>query len=187
MKRFTKIIMAAAFACLLQAGSVLAQPGQGGGADWANMNPEDMQKMIQQRLMQSMREQLGITNNDEWSLIEKRLSKVSEIRMQSVMTAGMGMMGGMRMGGRMGGQGGPGGQGGGMRGFPGMGQQDPNVESLQKVIDSNGSAAQIKAAVDKLRDSRKQKQDELAKAQADLRSVLTSRQEAILILSGMLE
>jgi Spy/CpxP family protein refolding chaperone len=39
----------------------------------------------------------------------------------------------------------------------------------------------------KLRESRKQKQEELVKAQADLRSVLTVRQEAVMVLAGMLE
>jgi len=94
------------------------------------------------------------------------------------------MMGGM--GGR-GGRGGPGGPGGGRGGFANMFPTDPNVEALQKVIDGNGSATQIKAAVDKLRDARKQKQEELTKAQASLREVLTARQEAILIVNGMLE
>ena len=189
MKRFTQIIAASALALMLQGGSLLAQNAQNGTngqrMDFANMDMQEIQKMIQQRMMDSLREQLGVTNNEEWSIIEKRLSKVTQARMESVMTSGMGMMGGMRGGG---GPGGPGGGAGGFRGFPGMSSQtDPNVESLQKIIDGNGSAAQIKTAVEKLRAARKQKQEDFAKAQDDLRSVLTARQEAILILSGMLE
>jgi len=185
MKRITQILVAAAFALSLQCGSLFAQPGGGGQMpDFANMNSDDLMKMIQQRQLENLREQLAITNNDEWSLIEKRLSKVTELRTQSLLGAGAGMMGGM--GGR-GGRGGPGGPGGGRGGFANMFPTDPNVEALQKVIDGNGSATQIKAAVDKLRDARKQKQEELTKAQASLREVLTARQEAILIVNGMLE
>jgi hypothetical protein len=191
MKRFTQILAATAFAFALQCGPLCAQNApnaqEGQRPDFANMSGEDMQKFIQQRMMDNLREQLAITNNEEWSIIEKRLSKVTKARMESVMSAGMGMMGGMR-GGGMGGMrgGGPGGAGG-FRGMMGMGQTDPNVESLQKLVDANGAVPQIKAAVEKLRSARKQKQEELVKAQDDLRSVLTPRQEAVLILSGMLD
>jgi Spy/CpxP family protein refolding chaperone len=61
------------------------------------------------------------------------------------------------------------------------------VENLQKAVESNASTVQVKEAVAKLREARKQKQADLVKAQEELRKVLTTRQEAKLILAGMLD
>jgi hypothetical protein len=57
---------------------------------------------------------------------------------------------------------------------------------LQRAIDSKAPAAEIKAALAKYMEYRKSKQADLEKAQAALRAVLTSRQEAIAALSGLL-
>ena len=115
----------------------------------------------------------------EWGVIEERLSKVVRVKMESMFSGGMGMMGGMRRGGN--------GPGGGFRGFPGFAQPDPDAENLQKTIESNAPGAQIKSALTKLREARKQKQAELTQAQEELRKVLTVRQEATLVLSGVLD
>ena len=87
---------------------------------------------------------------------------------------GRGMFGGR--GGR-GGPGGPGGIGG---------QANPAAEALQKAIDAKASNVEMKAALAKYVESRKVKQAALEKAQADLRKVLTPRQEAIAALNGLL-
>jgi hypothetical protein len=145
---------------------------------FANMDSQQMQQMAQQMMMNNIKEQLAITNNDEWNIIQPRLAKVINIRIQTLFSTGMGMMGGMRRGNA---------QDGGFRGFPGMRQSDPDMEALQKQLDSNASDSQINAAMTKLRNNRKAKAAELAKAQDDLRSVLSVRQEAILVSSGMLE
>ena len=72
--------------------------------------------------------------------------------------------------------------------MPGMpnNQPDPAVEALQKAIDANASSDDLKAAINRLIDSRKQKQDTLAKAEADLRKLLSVRQEAIAYTMGLL-
>jgi hypothetical protein len=150
--------------------------------DWANMDPQQIQQQIQQRMMDNFRERLVVTNDAEWGVIEERLSKIVRLRM-GIMFSGMGLMGGMRFGGPGGGNG----TGGGLGGFPGLGQPDPDAENLQKTIESNAPSAQIKSALAKLRETRKQKRAELAKAQEELRNVLTVRQEATLVLSGMLD
>ena len=72
---------------------------------------------------------------------------------------------------------------GGMRGNM---QSNPEAEALQKLIDSNGSNDDLKAAVAKLVDAHKQKQVALEKAQSDLRSLLSVRQEAIAYSMGLL-
>jgi len=79
------------------------------------------------------------------------------------------------------------GPGGGFGGLAGLMNSDPNLESLQKTIDDRASSAQIKEALAKLREARKIKEEELAKAQEELRSVLTLRQEAILVQYGLLD
>ncbi len=85
-------------------------------------------------------------------------------------------------GGRRGGQGGGGGGGGG--GF--TPPTDPDREALQQALDSNAGSAQVKAALDKFRASQKAKQAKLESAQADLKKVLSQKQEAAAVLSGLL-
>jgi hypothetical protein len=57
---------------------------------------------------------------------------------------------------------------------------------LQKAIDDNAPAPQIKDALAKYRAARKDKQAKLAAAQANLKSVLTAKQEAHAVLMGLL-
>ena len=190
-----KYLFATLFAVVICCGEVFAQqaqqaqpaqtqqPGQqqwpGGGQNWQNMDPQQIQQMMQQRMMDYFRQQLAVTNDDEWGVIQERLSKVMKLRTEALMSGGAGMMAGMR---RNGGNGGA-----GFRGFQALSQPDPTADSLRNAIDNNAPNAQVKAALDKFRDSQKQKQAELAKAQEDLRSVLTVRQEAALVLGGMLQ
>lgn len=143
------------------------------------MDPQQMQQM----LMDNLRTALVVTNDDEWKIIEERLSKVLQVRMDSMRSS----MGGMRM---MfgGGRGGPGGPGGGPPGgFGGMGQTSPEADALQKAIDDNAPAAQLNDALTRFREAKKRKQAELTAAQQQLRDVLTPRQEAVLVSMGMLE
>jgi len=58
------------------------------------------------------------------------------------------------------------------------------VAALQKAYDDNAPVTEIKAAIKKVEDVRKANEDALVKAQDDLRSLLTSRQEAYLTLNG---
>jgi hypothetical protein len=92
------------------------------------------------------------------------------------------------------GRGGPGG-GGNAQPADQQGQQrrggfggapNPDADALHMAIYSKGSKAEIKGALDKYVASRKGKQAALEQAQADLRKVLTSRQEAIATLNGLL-
>lgn len=70
----------------------------------------------------------------------------------------------------------------------GGGEPDAEVEALSKLLESkNPSAADIKSKLSDLRDARKKKADALKEARAKLREVLTLKQEAQLVLSGMLD
>jgi len=72
------------------------------------------------------------------------------------------------------------------RGRGGFGTPSAESEALRKAIDSKASNSELKAAVAKYVEARKTKQAELEKAQADLRKVLSVRQEAIATEAGLL-
>jgi hypothetical protein len=142
----------------------------------------------QQRMMERYREQLGVTNDDEWKAIEGRVQKVLDARRE----VGFGGMGrGMMMG-----RGGRGGgaandnaaagtaQGGGRRG--GGRQVSPAAQELQQAIEAKAPADEIKTKLAKYREDRQQKENNLQKAQDDLKKVLNSRQEATAVLMGLL-
>ncbi len=123
-------------------------------------------------MMDRYKEQLGFTNDTEWSAVEPLVQKVSEARMEA-------FRGGGGFGGRRGGQGGGGGGGGNT-------PTDPDREALQQAIDNNAPAAQIKTLLDKYRTAAKAKQAKLESAQADLKKVLSQKQEAAAVLAGLL-
>jgi hypothetical protein len=148
-------------------------PGDQAGGDRGprNFDPAEMQK----RMMDRVREDLGFTNDTDWNAVQPLVQKVMDAR-RDVGFAGMGMMG----------RGGRGGQGGGGRG--GMfGQTSPEQEALQKAIEANAPAGQIKELLAKYKAARKEKQAKLQAAQADLRKVLSVKQEAQATLLGLVE
>jgi hypothetical protein len=146
-----------------------------------NFDPAQMQQMMLERY----RDTLEVTSDDEWAAIKPLVQKVMEARMASFAGMGRGMMmGGPGRGGPGGGPNGPGGPGGAR---PGMfGQTMPEADALQKAIDAKASKAEIKAALEKYVVARQAKQNELQKAQDNLRKVLTARQEATATLNGLL-
>jgi len=161
-------------ALTLGAGTVFAQNdnngngggGGGGGRNRGNFDPAQ----FQQRMMDNIREQLGFTNDTDWNAVQPLIQKVTDARRDVGFGGGMGRMFGRNRGG------GSGGPGGGRGGF---GQQpSPEAEALQKAIDDNSPAAQIKAALAKYEASQKVRQAKLAQAQENLRKVLTVKQEA---------
>ena len=66
-----------------------------------------------------------------------------------------------------------------------FGQASPEQEALQKAIDDNAPAAQIKDLLAKYKAAQKVKQAKLEAAQADLKAVLTTKQEAQAYLLGL--
>jgi hypothetical protein len=132
---------------------------------------------FRQRMIERYKEQLEITDEGEWKVIQPLIEKVSEVRMSAMAGNFRGFMGGR--GGR-----GPGGQGGGAAGA--FGASNPEVEALQKAIDAKASNAEIKQALAKVAEARKAKEAELVKAQDALRKVLSVRQEALATLNGLL-
>ena len=156
--------------------------GRGGRGGGGNFDPAQ----FQERMMQGIRDRLEVTDDQEWKAIQPLVQKVMDARMSGVANIGRAFMG--PGGGRRGGNGGGdtgGGNGGQRRGFPGA-EPSPAAEALQKAIDAKASNNELKSALTKFVEERKSKQADLEKAQADLRKVLSTRQEAIASLNGLL-
>lgn len=150
--------------------------GAGPGGGQGNWDPAQMR----QRMMERMREQFAVTDDAEWKLISERIEKVTTAR------TALNARGGFGFGGGRGGGPGGGGPGGGGRG--GMfGEVSPEQEALQKAVESNAPAEEIKTKLAKFRASQKDKEAKLAKAQDDLRQVLSAKQEATAVLLGLLK
>jgi hypothetical protein len=71
--------------------------------------------------------------------------------------------------------------GGGGRGGAG----NPELDALRSAVTDNMPDAEIKARLERLREVRKEDQEKLEKAQADLVSVLTVKQEAVAVMMGL--
>ena len=161
---------------------------------------------FQQQMLERMRTSFDVTDDAEWKLISDRISKVTEAR-RATTTGGFGGFGGGGPGGpggggrppggdnaaapsdnggkgnrtRGGGQGGPGGGG------PGGRTASPEQDALQKAIEAKASNDEIKAKLERLRESRHAAEAKLEKAQQDLREVLSVRQEAVAVMFGLLK
>lgn len=139
-------------------------------------NPEEMRQRMNERL----KEQLKVSD-EEWQALQPLIEKVQRLNMQVRMSAFGGMFGR--------GPGGPGGRGG----FAGMMDTESSpvfqrASELRELLDDEGAdASRIKSKLEAYRQARKALQEELAKAQEELRSVLTVRQEAVLVLMGLLD
>ena len=165
-------------ALLVLAGLAFAQPPQGGGQGGmggmrGNFDPAQMM----QRRLDMMKEELGATDQ-EWTAISPRLQKVMEM---STSLNGMGMRGMFGMRGMRGGR-------GGMPGMPGMDENNPVTKAsteLQTAVES-GSADDIKAKLTAYRSALEKAKSDLATAQADLKKILSIKQEASLVLMGQL-
>jgi Spy/CpxP family protein refolding chaperone len=150
-----------------------------------NFDPAQMQE----RMLSTLRERLEIKDDEEWKLISERVAKLQEIRRNSPGAGGG--IGALMLGGR-GGPGGP--PGGGERGprgpggpgGRGPGGSSPEVSALTSALRDKLPDAEIKNRLDRVREVRKSNEIQLAKAQEDLRAVLTVRQEAVAVLFGLL-
>jgi hypothetical protein len=132
-------------------------------------------------------DQLEITNNEEWKAIEPLVGNVIDAE-RDVMSARMGGMFGGR-GGRRGGGGGDGANGDQPRprrnNF--FGEPSAAVTALRDAIDAKAPASELKVKLAAVRAETKAKEAKLDAAQEDLRSVLTTRQEAIAVSAGLLK
>lgn len=174
------ILSAMATTLALSATSLLAQDNSGdqggqhrqrGGPGGGNWDPAQMQ----QRIMEHVQEQLGFTNATEWEVVKPLVQKVMDARRE----AGASGMGRSFFGRSRGGD-----QGGSSRSSL-FGQPSPEQEALQKAVEANAPSAQIKDLLAKYKASQQVKQVKLEAAQAELKAVLTIKQEAQATLLGL--
>jgi hypothetical protein len=135
-------------------------------------------------------------SEEEFKAIEPLLARVENLRMQKgLVDRSAGQMG-MAMGGRRGGPGG--GPGGGMFNpqlMLGDTPLEPTVKEIQDAVkalktlidDAQANANEIALAVVRVRKAREAFVGVLAKAQEELRGVLSPKQEAILVDRGTLD
>jgi hypothetical protein len=183
MRAHNYLLLAASAAILfLTAAQVAAQNDQNGGPQrqgggrqrQGNFDPAQ----FQQRMMDRYRERLEITDDAEWKAVQPLIQSVLDARS----AVGAGPRGGFTRGGRRGGE--ENSTANVQRRNPS--RENPAADELQKAVDAKVPAPEMKAALAKYIDYRKAKQTDLEKARDALRAVLTSRQEAIAILSGLL-
>ena len=152
---------------LMAAGSALAQNDNNNGGDnggrQRNRGGWDPAKM-QQQMMERIQDELGITNDTDWSAIQPLVQKVMEAQRAA---RGPGMM---RLFGRS--------------SF--FGQPSPEADALQKAVDDGAPVGQVKDLLARYQAAQKANQAKLEQAQADLRAVLTVKQEAAATLLGIL-
>ena len=137
--------------------------GPGGQQGGGNFDPAQ----FQQRMLDRVQTELGFTNDTEWDAVKPLVQKVMDARMAVGFGGGRMMGGGRNRGGNLG------------------GQANPEQEALQKAIDDNAPSAQIKDLLAKYKTTQKAKQAKLEAAQADLKKILTTKQEAQAYLSGL--
>lgn len=152
-------------------------------------DPEEMRQRIEQfrrQMSDRMREQLGATE-DEWKILQPRIEKVQQLQRQGRggLRGMLGMFGRDR----------------GRRGGPPDRRREgeaeterersdieKKTEALSSLLeDESASADSIKAALAALRKARANAQKELATARKELREIVTSKQEAQLVLIGILD
>lgn len=134
---------------------------------------------MRQRMMERMKTELKVTD-EEWTVLQPKVEKI--MTLQRDLMAGM-------FGGRMGRRGTPGGDN----------AQPPADEAPQSEIakasadlrtalaDDSTPAAALNEKLLAFRTARAKVQTDLEVARKDLRELLTPRQEAVLVMSGMLE
>jgi hypothetical protein len=183
MKLNRIITMCAVAATLaMSASSLLAQDNGGnqGGqrgqrGQRGNFDPAQMQ----QRMLERVQEQLGFSDS-EWEAVKPLVQKVQEAERDVRAGQMRGMFGGRNRGGNNGDQANNNRPRGGMFGEP-----SPEADALQKAIDDNAPAAQIKDLLAKYKTSQKAKQAKLETAQDALKKVLSTKQEAQAYLMGL--
>lgn len=164
---------------LVGSNSVMAQ-GRG------NFDPAQMRE----RMMTRLREQMDVKDDAEWKAIEGQIGKVMDARrdtMASEFSMFRGMRGSRSTDSSSSSSSASSDQGSSRRRGGFFGEPSPEVEALQKAIDDKASSDEIQAKLAALRKSNKEKQAKLDKAQADLKAILTPRQEAVAVLDGLLK
>jgi len=146
---------------------------------------------FRQRMLDRVKDALG-ASDEEMQALGPKIEKVFTLQMEM----NMGRAGMFRRNGGQGGQGGPGGQNAaGGQAAPATPQDSQPTSALvtatrelQAALDNKDSKPEdIKAKLQIYRDAKAAAKADLTKAQGELRDLLTQRQEATLVMMGMLD
>lgn len=158
-----------------------AASGTNRTADRADRGNRFDPAQFRQRMMDRIKDQMG-ASDDEWKVIEPKLDKVMQAE-RDARGGGMGMMFGRRSRDR--------GQNSGSTAQNNDRSQSAVEQAsldLRKTLDNkDASASEIASKLTALRDARTKAHANLQAAQKDLKDVLTARQEAVLVMMGMLD
>ena len=153
--------------------------GDRGGGD-------DRMAEFRQRMNDRIKEAMGATDA-EWQVLQPKVEKVQTLQSASRGGGGMGMIFGRGGGDSRGGD-----SRGGDRGTQSSDANSSPVQQksrdLQASLDNKeAKPEELKAKLAALREARQKAKADLTKAQEELRELLTVRQEAVLVMNGMLE
>ena len=156
---------------------VLAQDaGNGGGRGGGGRRTAEE---MRQRAADRMKEALG-ANDEEWKALSPLLEKVTTAERQLRFGGMMGMGGGWGRGRNN--------DGGGSAAAVADNPVAKATQELRTVLeDKSAIAEQIASKLSALRAAREKAKEEVAKAQKELKELLTQRQEATLVMMGILD
>jgi hypothetical protein len=153
--------------------------GNGGRGGRGNFDPAEQRQRAETRL----KELLGATDQ-EWAVLQPKVAHVMDLQRVQMAGrgAGMGMLFRPDRGDR----------GNGNRGDRPARPEDSSpvalrTRELQEAIRNKAGPDELKNKLVALRDARTKAHDDLAKAQQELRELLTVPQEATMVMLGMLE
>jgi hypothetical protein len=144
---------------------------RGGGPGGGGFDPARMRQFAIDRV----KEQMGDIKEDEWKVIEGKLSPVVDKRGELMMAG----LGGFRFG-----RGG----GGDQPERPAANPVEQASRDLRKALeDKSTSEEMVKEKLTAFREARDKAKNELASAQKELKEVVMPRQEAVLVQQGYLD
>ena len=125
------------------------------------------------RSMAKLREYLEVADEAEWEVIAERIQKLTDLR-GSLWTGAAGSRGGPSLGDK------------GKRSAGSKASAHPEQDALRSALKDKLPDAEIKARLARAHEVFEQNEARLARAQAELRAVLTVRQEAVAVMAGLL-
>jgi len=144
------------------------RPGRAGGAAGTRRTPEEMRQAYLDRIKTT----LGVTD-EEWAALVPKIEKVQGLSSQLTATGRMGAGGRRQPAGAAPAE---------------LTEIEKLVQNLRGILENQQATAdEITNGLKALREAREKVKQELTKAQEDLRQTLTARQEAQLVLMGLLD
>jgi hypothetical protein len=141
------------------------------GSDARDAKPKAVE--AQSRALEKIREHLDVPDDMEWSVIADRIAKVEELR-RSLWSNAPGNRGTALFGDKD------------RRASTDGSSSQPERDALRSAVREQMTDAEIKARLVRAHEVQRQNEVRLAKAQDDLRAVLSIRQEAVAVVAGLL-